>query len=313
VTTSADAGTDPCTAPLKPNDDRTCTFNYNGTMRDFLIYATPNYNPCQPATLIMDCHGLSETAEVQAGKAPFMLSGSGTFPNGYGSSWRMAVQNENAVVVTPQGVSNSWTPATDVPFVNKAADMVEAIAMVNPDHVYVTGISMGGMMTVATGCGNANRWRGMSPVSMLQQSCASVSKPTPVISFHSMTDQLTSYSADQTLMQTIAGYNHCKMGPTPSMQYGGSGSSSDPVCFVTPNGIGAPNAPDPYHIPLHPCPTSAPATTCVTYSQCDDGVEVVFCTVAASSQPLGGHILYNNDTQLDLSAVAWPFLKKFWK
>jgi hypothetical protein len=97
------------------------------------------------------------------------------------------------------------------------------------------------------------------------------------------------------------------------MQYGGSGSSPDPVCFVTPNGIGAPNAPDPYHIPLQPCPTSAPATTCVTYSQCDDGVEVVFCTVAASSQPLGGHILYNNDTQLDLSAVAWPFLKKFWK
>jgi hypothetical protein len=97
------------------------------------------------------------------------------------------------------------------------------------------------------------------------------------------------------------------------MQYGGSGSSPDPVCFVTPNGIGAPDAKDPYHIPLQPCPTSAKPTTCVSYTQCDDGVEVVFCTVAASSQPLGGHILYNNDTQLDLSAIAWPFLKKFWK
>jgi hypothetical protein len=307
------SGSDPCTAALMPNDDRTCTFNYMGTMRDFLIYATPNYNPCKPATLIMDCHGLSESAETQAGKAPFVLSGSGTFPNGYGSSWRMAVQNENAVVVTPQGVGMSWTPATDVPFVNTAADMVEAISNINPDHVYVTGISMGGMMTVATGCDNANRWRGMAPVSMLQQSCSSVSKPTPVISFHSSTDQLTSYSADQSLMGMIAGFNNCKMGPSPAMSYGGPNTSTDPVCFVTPNGIGAPDAPDPYHIPLQPCPSSAPETDCVSYTQCDNGVEVVFCTVAASSQPLGGHILYNNDTQLDLSAVAWPFLKKFWK
>ena len=75
----------------------------------------------------------------------------------------MAVQNDNAIVVTPQGVNNSWTPSTDVRFINAAADTVEAIANVNPDHVYVTGISMGGQMTVAVGCDNANRWRGMAP------------------------------------------------------------------------------------------------------------------------------------------------------
>ena len=308
----SDGGTDPCTAPLQPNDDRLCVMNYGGQMRQFYIYATPNFNPCQPASLIMDCHGLSESAETQAGKAPFVLSGSGTFPNGYGSSWRMAVQNDNAIVVTPQGISNSWTPSSDVGFINAAADTVEAIANVNLDHVYVTGISMGGQMTVAVGCDNANRWRAMAPVSMLQQSCASLSKPTPVISFHATGDQLTSYSADQMLMGTIAGFDNCKSGPTQTVAYGGPNSSKDKVCFVSPNGIGAPDAPDPYHIPLQACPTSAPETDCVTYSQCDNGVEVVFCTVAASSQPLGGHILYNNDTQLDLSAVAWPFLKKFW-
>jgi polyhydroxybutyrate depolymerase len=308
-----DASTDPCTAPLKPNDDRLCVINYGGQMRQFYIYAPPSYNPCQPASLIVDCHGLNETAENQAGKTSYTLSGYGTFPNGYGSTWRMAVQNDNAIVVTPQGLSNSWTPSTDVGFINAAADTVEAVANVNPDRVYVTGISMGGQMTVAVGCDNANRWRGMAPVSMLQQSCAQLSKPTPVISFHASGDQLTSYSADQSLMQTIAGFNNCKSGPTPSMSYGGPKSSPDPVCFVNSNSIGAPDAPDPYHIPLQACPSSAPESDCVTYSQCDNGVEVVFCTVAASSQPLGGHVLYNNDTQLDLSAVAWPFFKKFWK
>jgi hypothetical protein len=114
-------------------------------------------------------------------------------------------------------------------------------------------------------------------------------------------------------MQTIAGYNHCKSGPVDLVQYGGAMSSTDPVCFVTPNGIGDPDAPNPYAIPLQPCTSSVPATTCKTWTQCDEGVEVVFCTVSASTQPLGGHILYNNDTLLDLSEIAWPFFKKFWK
>jgi poly(3-hydroxybutyrate) depolymerase len=306
------AGTDPCLSSLKANDDRLCKFTYNGAMRQFYIYATPAFDPCKPASLIVDCHGLSETAEVHIGKESFTLSGQ-KFPNGYGSSWRMAVQKDNAIVVTPQGVNNSWSPATDVGFVNKAADMVEAVANVDKAHVYVTGISMGGQMTVATGCADANRWRGMAPVSMLQQGCTALAKPTPVISFHATTDQLTSYPADQTLMQSIATLNHCKMGPTASTEYGGPMSSTDPVCFVTPNGVGAPDAPDPLHIPLQACQASAPATKCVTWTQCDEGVEVVFCTVIASTQPLGGHILYNNDTSLDLSEVAWRFFKKFQK
>ena len=49
------------------------------------------------------------------------------------------------------------------------------------------------------------------------------------------------------------------------------------------------------------------------YMECDEGVEVAFCTVNADSRPIGGHILYHNDSALQLASVGWKFLKKFWK
>jgi poly(3-hydroxybutyrate) depolymerase len=311
-TPPASTDTDPCTAPLKPNDDRLCKTMIDGQMREYYIYASPKYDPCTPASLIMDCHGLSESIEVHTGKQGFNLNGQ-MFPSGYGSGWRMAIQRDNAIVVTPAGINQSWTTSTDVPFVDKVADQVEMIAKVDPERVYVTGISMGGMMTVAVGCDNAKRWRGMAPVAMLSQTCSKLDRATPTISFHSMTDQLTSYADDRSNTERIAGFNHCKMGPTESRHYGGSMSLPDAVCYAMSNGIGDPDAKDPYNIPLVPCASSLPETTCVTWSQCDEDVEVVFCTVPASSQPIGGHILYNNDGNLDLAEVAWPFFKKFWK
>jgi poly(3-hydroxybutyrate) depolymerase len=304
--------TDPCKASLKPGDDRLCKMTVDGQEREFYIYASPKYDPCKPASLIMDCHGLSESIEVHVGKEGFNLSGQ-QFPKGYGSGWRMAVKADNAIVVTPAGLSQSWSTATDVPFVNKAADQVEMIAKVDPERVYVTGISMGGMMTVATGCDNAKRWRGMSPVAMLSQTCSKLERPTPTISFHSMTDQLTSYADDRTNMERIAMFNNCKKGPTDSLHYGGAMSPPDAVCYAMSNGVGDPDAPDPLNIPLIACPSSLPETKCVSWTECDEGVEVVFCTVPASSQPIGGHILYNNDGNLALAEVAWPFFKRFQK
>ena len=304
--------TDPCNAPLKPNDDRLCKMMIGGQEREFYIYASPNYDPCTPASMIMDCHGASESIDVHTGREGFNLSGQ-MFPGGYGSFWHRAVQEDNAIIVTPAGIGMRWAPMTDVPFVNAAADQVEKIAKVDPERVYVTGISMGGMQTVATGCDDAKRWRGMAPVAMLSQSCAKLDRPTPTISFHAEGDSLTSYADDRETMEQIAMHNHCKQGPSEYVQWGGPMTSMDPVCITTSNNVGDPDAPDRFMYPIAACEASVPATTCEYWSECDDGVEVVFCTVAASSQPIGGHILYANDTHLALGVAAWQFFKKFWK
>jgi hypothetical protein len=74
-----------------------------------------------------------------------------------------------------------------------------------------------------------------------------------------------------------------------------------------------PASPDRFSYPLVPCDSALPATKCVSWTECNDGVEAVFCTVPADKQPIGGHILYANDSQLAIGVVAWSFFKKFWK
>lgn len=299
----------PCTAPLKPGDDRLCQFSFNGAMRKFYVYAPKSYNPCKPASLIMDCHGASESSEVHTGKEGFQPES----PKGYGSGWRMAVQGDNAIVVTPQGNSNFWNKTSDPPYVNAAADVVKKIADVDPNRMYMTGISMGGMMTYANSCSQMSPWRGMVPIAMLANTCPSLPKPTPLISFHAPSDSITSYEDDRANTEKVAKLNNCKSGPKPWAKFGGAGSDPRPYCFASPPKLGSPDAPDPTAIPFAPCPQAAKQTECIVWDQCDEGVEVVFCSVPGTDQQYGGHLLYNNDTGLNLPQVAWPFLKKFWK
>jgi poly(3-hydroxybutyrate) depolymerase len=298
-----------CTAPLKPGDDRLCKFMYGGAMRLFYVYAPKSYDPCQPTALIMDCHGATESAEVHVGKAGFQP----TSPKGYGSSWRRAVQGDNAIVVTPEGRNFFWNEGSDPAYVNAVADMVKKIADVHPERMYMTGISMGGMMTYANSCTADSKWRGMAPIAMLANDCPRLPKPTPLISFHAPTDSVTSYSDDRANTEKVAKLNNCKSGPKDVATYGGPNSDPRPHCFAMPPKLGSPDAADPTAVPMAMCPTTAKESKCIGWDQCDDGVEVVFCSVIGAGQSSGGHLLYNNDTGLNLPQVAWPFLKKFWK
>lgn len=303
-------GTD-CTAPIKPGDDRKCLFNFGGEERKFYIYAPSSYDPSKPAAMIMDCHGMSESAEVHIGVETFYPDS----PKGYGSSWRRAVQGDNAIVITPEGTGLLWNANRDVPFLNEVADMVERIADVDSEKVYITGISMGGMITYETACDNTNRWRGMSPVAALTRGtmCSRIARPLPIIAFHAVGDQLTSYENDYANIENLARLNNCRRGPVQKKVFGGRNSDPDPVCYERVLSPSVPDALDPAAVPQVPCPAARPQTTCVGWDQCDEGVEVMFCTVDAGTQPIGGHILYTNDTGLSLGAVAWPFFKKFWQ
>lgn len=161
------------------------------------------------------------------------------------------------------------------------------------------------LFVMAAGCASEG------PVAMLSNRCPSIARPIPHMSFHARTDSITSYADDEALAQQMVTLNGCD--PTPQTRYyGGPRSELDAVCFQTPYGPGSPDAADPYSVPLAPCAADRPESSCRVWSGCDEGVEVAFCTVEAAEQVYGGHLLYTNDTGLNLAALAWSFLKRFW-
>ena len=154
-------GPDPgdCDAPLQPGADRTCTLKFGGETREYLLYAPAGYDPCVPTALVVDAHGSSETDAEQAGLDPFL-----DWPGGLGSGWRLVADREGFLVAQPQGIRNQWTES-DAPLMDEIAARVERVADVDPDRVYLTGISNGGGLTYWTACEDTAVFHGFAPVS----------------------------------------------------------------------------------------------------------------------------------------------------
>jgi polyhydroxybutyrate depolymerase len=81
------------------------------------------------------------------------------------------------IAVYPDGVADGWDAfgsgptwgqhpgADDVAFISAAIDRLEATDAVDPDRVYVTGLSRGAMMTYRLGCELSDRVAAIAPVS----------------------------------------------------------------------------------------------------------------------------------------------------
>ena len=127
-----------------------------------------------------------------------------------------------------------------------------------------------------------------------------MSQTAPLIGFHATGDSIVPYQAGVDGAAVWAEALHCGNGPTPSDNHGGPSSNGKEHCL-------APSGNDQWK--LVACDPNLPAATCQSWTDCDGGQRVTFCDVPGGNQPVGGHILYFNDTQLSLAAVAWEFFQ----
>lgn len=224
--------------------------------------------PTQPAdaTWTITVGGLTRTAKVHlpAGYArdrrtPLVLNIHGRTHDAAGQlALSHAIAKSDAagfVVIHPEawGTPTSWNaggccdPATssavdDIGFVTKLLDEAEAKLCIDPDRIYVMGLSNGGYLAHRVACQLADRIAAIAPVaaSLVFASCAPA-RPVPVWMANGTADPLVSYAY---------------AGPTTDYWVANNGCTTSSTTFT--NGD----------------------TSCVTHAGCTSGAEVVLCTVA---------------------------------
>jgi polyhydroxybutyrate depolymerase len=235
-----------------------------------------------PRPLVVDLHGFTSNGDSQRG-----LSG-----------WNTLAETHGFLVAWPDGLFSSWNGINccgdavannvdDVGFIRAMVAAIGAEVGINPERIYVTGLSNGGAMSHRLACEAADLFAAAAPMAypiphVDPAADCNPSESMPVITFMGLTDVLVSYAGAAPTFAHWRDKNTCDSGGDPAEineTYGGS--------------------------------------DCVIDTSCGEaGVEVGLCSVRGSdfAPPLdvfNGHILYINDDGFNLSQRAWEFMSAY--
>ena len=150
----------------------------------------------KPAPLVVVLHGNTQTgADI-----------------GTRTSWSLVASRERFGVIYPDGLNHAWAdlrpdsrragqapPAgtDDVAFIAKLIEKYVADGFADPKHVYITGLSNGGAMTMTLACARADLFAAAASVIMnLTDESASgchPSRPVPMLVMNGTADPLIPY------------------------------------------------------------------------------------------------------------------------
>ena len=124
----------------------TLGFVIGGVERSINVFIPPGYDPDgEPVPLLIAMHGAGGTGQ---GLASFV-------------GFNELATEEGFIVVYPDGFNGAWNDARpdarllridDVRFISLTIDFLTERLRIDPDRVYATGYSMGGMMAFRLGC-----------------------------------------------------------------------------------------------------------------------------------------------------------------
>lgn len=199
ITTPATASsTEAAAGPYPAGSITEGTLPIEGALRRFLVAVPPEYDPDEPAPLLLDLHGRGGTAADQA------LTSRITDP-----AWRAGF-----VVVHPQapGYPPTWPvwPELDqlpaeIDFFASLIDHLQDALAIDPDRVFVTGFSNGGGMAGRLACELGDRIAGIAPVGATNegwQEC-NPGRPIPVLAFHGTADPIVPFDGERVLLPAI--------------------------------------------------------------------------------------------------------------
>ena len=120
----------------------------SGQQREYLIFSPESYNPKEAVPLVINIHGFAQWPANQA----------------FVSQWNTLADEEDFIVVYPSGTrfpkrwraswdgSDPQSVATEVQFFNDLLDKLSQDYVIDPERVYVNGLSNGAGMSLRLAC-----------------------------------------------------------------------------------------------------------------------------------------------------------------
>jgi len=254
------------------------TLQHDGLTRSFVVRLPSSYDPDTPTPLVLSFHGRATTASLQELVSGFTEVAEANdfivvYPEGTGEQ-----QTWNAGYCCGEAQTNN---VDDLGFTSAMIDRLIAELCIDRRRVYANGLSNGGYFAYHLACLMTDRVAAVGSVAGLTSTIpCTPSRPIPVLHFHGDDDRVVSYDGGSigALSAPLnaadwAARNGCASGPTVTFE-------QDDV-------------------------------SCQTWSGCDEGAEVRFCTIAGGGhQWPGGFTLIglgeNTDT-IDASEEMWTF------
>lgn len=184
------------------------TITSEGQKREYLQYAPSDLGSKRP--LIISCHGMNQSAKYQWDAL---------------KDAKTLADKEKFVIVLPEGINSGWDISGDRD-INLIKDLIAQMKKdfdIDENRVYLSGFSMGGMLTYHAMNKIPNVIAAFAPISgyPMWGFTYTGKRAIPVIHHHGTGDDVCVYSNVQRNIDELVKKNKCSSTPTITQNYGG--------------------------------------------------------------------------------------------
>lgn len=191
--------------------------NVGGSNREIYVHAPSGLTDNRP--LLISCHGMDQNINYQRGMA----------------QWEQVADTANFLVVYPGGGTgySTWDISgdKDANFISAIIDEMAKKYNIDKSRVYMSGFSMGGMLTYHLMNKLPNKIAAFAPVSghLMGTPSYTANRPLPLIHVHGTSDSVVNYDQSESYVKKCAEHNKCKNTPVKTEYRNGNPSCTKEV------------------------------------------------------------------------------------